>query len=105
MSSRAGRAATELVGRDSERTWLAAAVEEAQHGRARAVAARFPPGSGASALLADAAVGAADAGAMVVTARGLAGEHELAYAGLTDVCRPMLEPEDEPPGTHARSPW
>ena len=78
-----------LVGRSGERAAVQAALVEARRGRGRALVLRGPPGIGKTALLEDAVLGAE--GFRVLRARALETESGLAFAGLADLLRPVLE--------------
>ncbi len=78
-----------LVGRSAERAALLAALDDARRGRGRALVLSGPPGIGKTALL-DEAVAAAE-GFRVLRSRGVESESRLAFAGLSDLVRPVLE--------------
>jgi DNA-binding CsgD family transcriptional regulator len=78
-----------LVGRSRETAVLREALAEARRGRGRALLLRGSPGIGKTALLEDAVRGAE--GFRVLRARALETESGLAFAGLSDLVRPVLE--------------
>jgi DNA-binding CsgD family transcriptional regulator len=81
--------ATATVGREREReiiTGLLAAVHE----RGAALIVRGEPGIGKSALLAEAAAGAAGQGMLVLPTSGAPTEANLPFAGLHQLLRPVL---------------
>ncbi len=85
-----------LLGRDAEYTRVMALLERARDGASAALVIRGDPGIGKSALL-EAVVAAAD-GMTVLRARGVESESELAFAGLADLLRPVVEALDALPG-------
>lgn len=79
----------ELIGRDAEIAHVAALLEEARSGRSRALLVRGEAGIGKSALL---RYTVAQAGGMIVLrARGVESESELAFAALGDLFRPVVD--------------
>jgi DNA-binding CsgD family transcriptional regulator len=78
-----------LIGRDAERTRLRSLLDDARRGRGGAVVIHGEPGIGKTALLED--LRAASAGFRVLSARGVESESLLAFAGLADVLRPVLD--------------
>lgn len=79
----------ELIGREAETQRIAALLSEAQRGRSRALLVQGEAGIGKSSLLRYAE---AQAGGMIVLrARGVESESELAFAALGDLFRPVLE--------------
>ena len=77
-----------LRGRASELTALARLVEAVLAGQSRVLVIRGEPGAGKTALL-DYLAGQAS-GCRVVRALGVQSEMELAFAGLHQLCVPML---------------
>jgi DNA-binding CsgD family transcriptional regulator len=85
-----GRAAQlELRGRRSECDVLDRLIEAVRAGQSRALVVRGEPGVGKTALL-DYLVGQAS-GCRVARATGVQSEMELAFAGLQQLCAPMLD--------------
>ena len=82
------RTATWLLGRRSERAALDGLVAAVRAGESRALVVQGEPGVGKSALL-DYVAGQA-AGCRVVRATGVESEMELAFAGLHQLCAPLL---------------
>jgi DNA-binding CsgD family transcriptional regulator len=79
----------ELIGREAETARIATLLSEAQRGRSRALLVRGEAGIGKSSLLRYAI---AQAGGMIVLrARGVESESELAFAALGDLFRPVLD--------------
>jgi DNA-binding CsgD family transcriptional regulator len=78
-----------LVGRSREIEVLRRALADAREGRGRALLLTGPPGIGKTALL-EAAVREGD-GFRVLRARALESESGLAFAGLSDLVKPVLE--------------
>ena len=83
-----------LRGRASELTALARLVEAVLAGQSRVLVIRGEPGAGKTALL-DYLAGQAP-GCRVVRALGVQSEMELAFAGLHQLCVPMLTRLDRP---------
>jgi DNA-binding CsgD family transcriptional regulator len=79
----------ELIGREAETTRIAALLSDAQRGRSRALLVRGEAGIGKSSLLRY-AIGQAG-GMIVLRARGVESESELAFAALGDLFRPVLD--------------
>ena len=90
-----GRAAG-LTDRRSERGTLDRLVEAAQAGQGRALVLRGDPGVGKTVLL-DYLAGQAR-GCRVARAVGVQSEMELAFAGLHQLCAPMLGRAERLPG-------
>ncbi len=90
-----GRAA-ELRGRRGERGVLDRLIEAVRAGVSRTLVVYGEPGTGKTALL-DYLAGRAS-GCRVVRAAGVQSEMELAFAGLQQVCAPMLDHLDGLPG-------
>ena len=82
------RTATWLLGRRSERAALDGLVAAVRAGESRALVVQGEPGVGKSALL-DYVAGQA-AACRVVRATGVESEMELAFAGLHQLCAPLL---------------
>ncbi len=78
-----------LRGRRAESTALDGLVEAVRAGESRVLVVRGEPGMGKTALL-DRLAGRA-AGCRVVRAAGVQSEMELAFAGLHQLCAPMLD--------------
>jgi DNA-binding CsgD family transcriptional regulator len=87
--ARQGRA-VELTDRLSERGVLDRLAEAVRAGKSRALVMRGDPGVGKTVLLNYLAGKAADAGCRVARAVGVQGEMELAFAGLHQLCAPVL---------------
>src|SRR5271170_4239838 len=87
-SYRRGRAA-ELAGRRSERDGLDGLLDAVRAGESRALVVSGEPGVGKTALLDYVAVQAR--GCRVARATGVQSEMELAFAGLHQLCAPMLD--------------
>ncbi|HEV3291751.1 MAG TPA: ATP-binding protein, partial [Streptosporangiaceae bacterium] len=88
-SGRPGRA-TWLTNRISERHVLDRLVDAVRAGESQALVVRGEPGVGKTALLDHLAGRAADAACLVTRATGVQSEMELAFAGLHQLCAPML---------------
>ncbi|MDX6621915.1 MAG: hypothetical protein QOK36_4301, partial [Gaiellales bacterium] len=88
-----------LVGRDAERSQIAARLKAARAGRSQMLVVRGEAGVGKTALLDDAVAMAA--GMRVVRAAGLEAEAELAFSGLLDLVRPLIERIGELPERQA----
>ncbi|WP_217914842.1 AAA family ATPase [Miltoncostaea marina] len=78
-----------LIGRDAERARLRTLLEAARAGRGGVVVLRGEAGIGKTALLAD--LRARAGGFRVLAARGAESETGLAFAGLADLLRPVLD--------------
>jgi hypothetical protein len=83
------RAGVRLLGRRSERAALDGLVAAVRAGESRALVVRGDPGVGKSALLGYVAERAT--GCRVVHAVGVESEMELAFAGLHQLCAPLLD--------------
>ena len=77
-----------LIGREEERTQLDSLIVRARGGESAALLLHGEPGIGKTRLLEHAAVTAADF--KVLRARPLEAESELAFAGLSELLRPVL---------------
>ena len=82
--------AVRLTDRVGERDALDRLVEAAMSGESRALVVRGDPGVGKTVLLDYLAGRAAAAGCRMVRALGVQSEMELAFAGLHQLCAPML---------------
>jgi ABC-type transport system involved in cytochrome c biogenesis ATPase subunit len=78
-----------LVDRQRERQELDSLMEDLRSGRGRALVVRGEAGVGKSALLEYAAGAAPDM--RVIRAAGVESEMELAFAGLHQLCAPLLD--------------
>src|SRR4051812_31831902 len=85
-----------LLGRESETATLDQLLDEVRGGHSRALVLRGEPGVGKSALL-DYVVERAS-GFWVARASGVESEMELAFAGLHQLCGPMLDGLERLPG-------
>jgi AAA ATPase domain len=88
---RGGPRPTELTGRHRERAALDQLIEAVRDGDSRALVVRGDPGVGKTALLDYLATRAAAAGCRVARAAGVETEMTLAFAGLHQLCAPMLD--------------
>src|SRR6516162_9063732 len=88
-SGRWGRAMG-LMDRVSERGALDQLIEAVQAGQSRALVVRGDPGVGKTVLLDYLAGQASALGFQVARATGVQSEMELAFAGLHQLCAPML---------------
>ncbi|HET7855592.1 MAG TPA: AAA family ATPase [Gaiellaceae bacterium] len=79
----------ELIGRGEETARVATLLAEAQRGQSRALLVRGEAGIGKSSLLRYAVEQAG--GMIVLQARGVESESELAFAGLGDLFRPVVD--------------
>ena len=82
---------TELTGRHSECAALDRLIEAVRAGESRALVVRGDPGVGKTVLLDYLATRAAAAGCRVARAAGVETEMTLAFAGLHQLCAPMLD--------------
>jgi len=78
-----------LLNREQERTTLAGLLGDLRSGRGRALTVRGEAGVGKSALLEYLVAAAADM--RVARAAGAESEMELAFAGLHQLCAPLLD--------------
>jgi DNA-binding CsgD family transcriptional regulator len=90
-----------LVGRPSEREQIDALLASAAAGEGAALVVRGEPGIGKSALLGYAAERAGTLGMRTAHAHGVEAEAELAFSGLQELLRPMLDLLDEIPERQA----
>jgi DNA-binding CsgD family transcriptional regulator len=88
----------ELLGRTEERQWLADLLRTARDGHGGAVVLRGEAGIGKSALLEDLADKAQDF--CICRAVGVESEMELAYAGLQQLCGPVIDRLADLPTIH-----
>ena len=84
-----------LVGREGERTRLDSLIARARRGESAALLVHGEPGIGKTRLLEHVAAEAADF--QVLRARPLEAESELAFAGLSELLRPILQLLDRIP--------
>ncbi len=91
---------SELIGRDSELSRLRALVDPAPSGT-RLLVLLGDPGMGKTVLLADAARKARSAGVRVLAATARESEQDLAFAGLHQLLRPVLDRLADLPGRQA----
>jgi DNA-binding CsgD family transcriptional regulator len=96
-SRRRGRA-TGLTNRISERHALDRLVDAVRAGESRTLVMRGEPGVGKTVLLDYLAGRASDAACLVSRATGVQSEMELAFAGLHQLCAPMLSHAERLPG-------
>jgi DNA-binding CsgD family transcriptional regulator len=88
-----------LVGRDAERERVRRVLQTAREGGSAALVVRGEPGIGKTALLLE-AIGGAD-GMTVLRARGLEAEAELPFAGLAELCEPVVGLRERLPAAQA----
>jgi DNA-binding CsgD family transcriptional regulator len=88
-----------LLGREHERAAIEGLVEDARSGRSRALVIRGEAGIGKSALLGYAFECAEEM--RVLHARGIESEAELAFSGLLELSRPVLDRLEELPARQA----
>jgi AAA ATPase domain len=88
--ARPGRA-PELTDRQTERRVLDRFLDGVRGGEGRALVVRGDPGVGKTVLLEYLAGGATSSGCRVVRATGVQSEMELAFAGLHQLCAPLLD--------------
>src|SRR3954467_7175776 len=93
--SRPGRRPAELTGRRSEIGALRRFIDAVRAGESRVLVLRGEPGVGKTALLEHLIELAA--GCRVARASGVQSEMELAFAGLHQLCAPMLDGLDRLP--------
>src|SRR5499427_6272858 len=79
-----------LTGRLSERDMLGRLVEAVRAGHSRALVVRGEPGVGKTVLLDHLSGQASGSGCRVARATGVESEMELAFAGLHQLCAPLL---------------
>ena len=84
-----------LLGRRRERATLDRLVEDVRAGQSAALVVRGEPGAGKSALLAY--LGEKATGCRVARAAGVQSEMELTFAGLHQLCAPLLDHVEELP--------
>ena len=94
-----GRRSAELIGRRRERGVLDGLIQAVRGGESQALVVAGDPGIGKTALL-DYVAGHAP-GCRVVRAAGVQSEMELVFAGLHQVCAPMLYRLDRLPSPQA----
>ena len=93
--SRSRERAAELTGRLDERGFLGRLIDAVRAGESRALVVVGEPGVGKTALL-DYVAGHAS-GCRVVRATGVQSEMELGFAGLQQLCKPLLDHLDRLP--------
>ena len=81
---------TGLMDRQAERDVLDRLVDAVRAGESRALVVRGDPGVGKTVLMDHLAGRASGSGCRVVRAAGVQSEMELAFAGLHQLCAPML---------------
>ena len=91
MSRKPLRAVPELTDRHAERRALERLAEAVRAGQSRVLVMRGDPGVGKTVLLDYLAGRASDSGCRVARAVGVQSEMELAFAGLHQLCAPMLD--------------
>jgi DNA-binding CsgD family transcriptional regulator len=96
-SGRRGRA-TGLTNRISERRALDRLLDAVRAGESRTLVLRGEPGVGKTVLLDYLAGRASDAACLVTRATGVQSEMELAFAGLHQLCVPLLSHTERLPG-------
>jgi DNA-binding CsgD family transcriptional regulator len=87
-----------LMDRRAERDTLGGLVDAVRSGESRALVVRGDPGVGKTVLVDHLAGRASGAGCRVARAAGVQSEMELAFAGLHQLCAPMLGHIDGIPG-------
>lgn len=90
-----------LEGRQAEQERIGDLLARARAGTSGSLVVRGDAGIGKTALLQDASVRAAGRGFTVLRARGVEAESELAYAGVADLVRPVLDRLDRLPAPQA----
>ena len=80
-----------LTDRHAERRTLDRLADAVRAGQSRTLVMRGAPGVGKTALLDHLAARASDSGCRVARAAGVQSEMELAFAGLHQLCAPMLD--------------
>jgi AAA ATPase domain len=88
-----------VIGREAELARVERALDTVRAGGSDVLVLRGQPGIGKTALL-RAAIDGAD-GMTVLRARGLEGEADLPFAGLAELCEPVLALRDRLPGAQA----
>src|SRR6201985_3714914 len=86
----------QLIGRRSECDRLDRLIQAVRAGESRALVVRGEPGVGKTALLDY--VAEHSAGCLVARAAGVQSEMELAFAGVHQLCAPMLDHLERLPG-------
>ena len=87
-----------LMDRRAERAALGGLVDAVRSGESRALVVRGDPGVGKTVLVDHLAGRASGSGCRVARAPGVQSEMELAFAGLHQLCAPMLGHLDGIPG-------
>jgi AAA ATPase domain len=88
-----------LIGREAEQERVQRALQTAREGGSDALLVRGEPGIGKTALLLE-AIAAAD-GMTVLKARGLEAESQLPFAGLAELCAPIVALRDRLPAAQS----
>jgi DNA-binding CsgD family transcriptional regulator len=96
-SRRPGRVA-QLTGRSSELSVLDRLIDAVRAGHSRVLVVSGEPGVGKTVLLDYLAGRASDAACLLTRATGVQSEMELAFAGLHQMCAPMLSHAERLPG-------
>jgi len=91
-----------LTGRRAERDALDNVVEAVRAGRSPVLVVRGDPGVGKTVLLEYLAERASGSGCGLARAAGVQSEMELVFAGLHQLCRPMLRRGGQPLGEQER---
>src|SRR5829696_6442142 len=99
LRPRRAESAGGLIGRDGERARIGRALTAARQGGSAVIVVRGEAGAGKTALLDD-AVGRAR-GLKVVRTRGADPDGEQPFAGLVELCRPLLDRLDDLPAGRA----
>src|SRR5204862_496381 len=90
-----------LVGREAECRLIGRVLEQAKRGASGTLVVRGEPGAGKTALLRYAVERGRDM--TLLTARGVEADSELAFAGLSDLFRPILDRLEELPPPQAEA--
>src|SRR5579863_7479999 len=96
-SRRPGHVA-QLTGRSSELSVLDRLIDAVRAGHSRVLVVSGEPGVGKTVLLDYLAGRASDAACLVTRATGVQSEMELAFAGLQQMCAPILSHTERLPG-------
>jgi GMP synthase-like glutamine amidotransferase/DNA-binding CsgD family transcriptional regulator len=99
VSPRGAEPSRRLIGRDRERARIDSALAAARQGGSAVIVVRGEAGAGKTALLEDAVARAR--GLTVVRARGADPEREQRFAGLAELCKPLLDRLERLPAVRA----